>query len=147
VIFMAVPHRGSDTSLAVVGRLGARLAGVPAAFTGVYARLDRENPGALTPGFREALRRGRLTSIDTLSPRHPMLPLLNAKPFAPWVTVHSIIGDRGRPGPLADGSDGVVPYTSSHLPAAASEVVVPAGHRVYADPDAVAEVRRILTLP
>jgi pimeloyl-ACP methyl ester carboxylesterase len=146
VIFVAVPHRGSGTSLTLVGRLGARLAGVPAAFTGVYARLDRENPGALTPGFRAALRRG-LTSIDTLSPRHPILPLLDAKPFAPWVTVHSIIGDRGKPGPLADGSDGVVPYSSSHLDAAASELVVPAGHRAYANPAAVSEVKRILALP
>jgi len=147
VIFMAVPHRGSDTSLAFVGRLGARLAAVPASFTGVYARLDRENPGALTPTFRDALTHGRLTSIDTLSPRHPMLPMLNAKPIAPWVTVHSIIGDRGKPGPLADGSDGVVPYTSSHLDAVASELVVPEGHRVYANPAAVAELRRILALP
>ena len=62
-------------------------------------------------------------------------------------SVREFIGDRGKPGPLRDGSDGVVPYASSHLDAAASELVVPAGHRVYANPAAVSEVKRILALP
>jgi hypothetical protein len=140
VIFVAVPHRGSDMARGLLGRLGDALAGVPPEFAGLYARLDRDNPGALAPAFRP-LARGALSSIDTLSPRHPLLPVLDALPVAPWVTVHSIIGDR------AGGSDGVVPYTSSHLPGAASELVVPAGHAAYEHPAAMADIRRILALP
>jgi len=69
---------------------------------------------------------------------------MNEEPFASWVTVHSIIGDRGRDGPLAKSSDGVVPYPSSHLDAAVSELVVPIGHGAYEHPRAIAEILRIL---
>ncbi len=58
---------------------------------------------------------------------------------------HSIIGDReqaDRPG----GSDGVVPYASSHLDGAASEVIVKSGHSVHRSPAAMKEVLRILLL-
>jgi pimeloyl-ACP methyl ester carboxylesterase len=145
VIFIATPHRGSDVSRGIVGRVGDSLTGLPKDFTTLYARLHRDNPEALQPAFREALSRGKLTSIDTLSPQHPLLATLNALPFASWVTTHSIIGNRGRKGPLERSSDGVVPYTSSHLDAAVSEVVVPTDHGAYKDPRAVAEILRILT--
>lgn len=144
VIFIAVPHRGSDMATSFVGRIGDILARLPRKFTGLHARLHRDNPNAMQPAFRGALPRGQLTSIDTLSPHHPILRVMNEKPFAPWVTVHSIIGDRGRNGPLAQSSDGVVPYASSHLDAAASELVVPTGHGAYEHPRAVAEILRIL---
>ncbi len=147
MIFVAVPHRGSELSRGIFGRLADALAGVPPEFTGLYARLDRENPHALASAFERALARGELTSIDTLSPRHPLLPVLDALSIAPWVTVHSIIGDRGEPESPAESSDGVVPYASSHLDAAASELLVPTGHRAFDHPDAVAEIERILALP
>ena len=144
VIFIAVPHRGSDMSRGIVGRIGDTLAGLPPEFTALYARLNRDNPEALQPAFRDALSRGTLTSIDTLSPWHPLLQTLNSLTFKPWVTMHSIIGNRGSKGPLERSSDGVVPYTSSHLEAAVSEVVVPTDHGAYKDPRAVAEILRIL---
>src|SRR5438874_4317808 len=43
-------------------------------------------------------------------------------------------------------SDGVVPYSSSHLAGASSEVIVPAGHRTYENREAIEEVKRILSL-
>ena len=61
----------------------------------------------------------------------------------PVVPTHSILGDRGGGG-LANSSDGVVPYSSTHFPAAESEVVVPTGHGGFTHPDAVAELKRIL---
>lgn len=76
-----------------------------------------------------------------------MLELLNALPVAPWVAVHSIIGDRGESGPMVESSDGVVAYASGHLAGAASELVVPAGHRAFEDPAARSEIQRILALP
>ncbi len=63
------------------------------------------------------------------------------------VPVHSIIGNRGKDNqPLEETSDGVVPYWSSHLDAAESEIIVPTGHDAFNDPTAVAELQRILKL-
>jgi hypothetical protein len=60
---------------------------------------------------------------------------------------HSIIGNRGKSGLLANSSDGFVPYQSSHLDEAASEMVVPAGHGAFRHPAAIAEIKRLLNLP
>ena len=46
----------------------------------------------------------------------------------------------------AQGSDGVVPYTSVRLEGAASELIVPADHAATAHPFTVLEVKRILHL-
>ena len=46
--------------------------------------------------------------------------------------------------PTEQGSDGVVPYWSSHLAGAQSELIVRSGHEVIDNPDAMREVIRIL---
>lgn len=136
VIFIATPHRGSRFSLNPIGRLGDLLTSVPTPFVDLYRRLHAENPDALHPFFKSILPRGRLSSIDTLSPRHPTLPVLVDLPMAPRVTLHSIIGER----------DLIVPYPSSHLDNAASELHVPAGHGAFKASEAKEEVLRILRL-
>lgn len=147
VILIATPHRGSNMSRSLIGRIGDKLTGLPISFTGLYARLHRENPHVLRPEFRDALSKGKLTSIDTLSPEHPMLDTLLTLPISPKVEIHSIIGNRGKAGPLEESSDGVVPYSSSHLDYARSELIVPTGHGAMKSPLAVREVLRILTAP
>jgi hypothetical protein len=59
---------------------------------------------------------------------------------------HSIIGNRGRPGPLAESGDGIVPYWSSHMAKAQSEVIVPGPHGLVNFPQTIAELKRILRL-
>ncbi len=147
VIFVCVPHRGSPVSAGLAGRIGTSLSALPDELTSLWGRLIRDNPEATTEAFRQTVGRGRLTSIQTLSPKHPVLPVLNALPVAPWVTTHSIIGNRGRPGLLETSSDGVVPYSSSHWPSAVSEKIVPAGHSAARNPEAIKEMKRILILP
>ena len=62
------------------------------------------------------------------------------------VRLHSILGDRARRGPLNRSSDGVVPYASSHLPQAESEVIVPASQTgTLKRPETIAKLVRILT--
>ena len=59
------------------------------------------------------------------------------------VGYHSVIGDvhkAGAPG----GSDGVVPYSSSHLDRVESELIVKSGHSAQKVPLAIQEIRRIL---
>jgi len=93
------------------------------------------------------IAKGRHNSVHALSPRHPTLQILSGLPIRTHIHTHSVIGNRGRPGPLAESSDGIVPYWSSHLPQAESELVVPADHSAYQNPAAVAEIKRILRPP
>jgi hypothetical protein len=81
-------------------------------------------------------------SVQGLSPKSPVLLSLNTLPIQ--VPFYSIIGNRGRPGPLAQSSDGIVAYWSSHLPGAQAEVIVPYGHVCLGEPLTINEVNRIL---
>jgi hypothetical protein len=55
------------------------------------------------------------------------------------------MGDRGK-GDAPNSSDGVVPYWSSHMDGAKSELIVPSAHSAHQNPQAIQEVRRILML-
>ena len=68
---------------------------------------------------------------------------MNTIPMTQAVRYNTIIGDRGR-GDSPNSSDGVVPYWSSHMNGAQSEHIVPSGHGAHQDPQAIAEVLRIL---
>jgi hypothetical protein len=68
---------------------------------------------------------------------------MNTIPMAPGVPYNTIIGDRGR-GDSPNSSDRVVPCWSSHMNGAQSEHIVPSGHGAHQDPQAIAEVLRIL---
>ncbi len=146
IIYVGVPHRGSNFADNPVGRLGRLLTSVPQPFQDFYTRVSAANPGAFKPAYAE-LGSGKLNSVSALSPRQPTLRILADLPYAQTVKKHSIIGNRGKSGPLMNSSDGVVPYTSSHLNEAASELVVPAGHGVFHHPAAIVEIKRLLNLP
>lgn len=137
-VFMFTPHRGSRLADNRLGAWGARLIRLPDTLIGQLARY--------TSSGSEDLDARRLpTSISGLSPRSPFLRTLDRT--QPSVPTHSIIGDRGsRRGSRWAGSDGVVTYASAHLESAESEVVVPTGHGGFANPLAIAELRRILDL-
>ena len=139
VVFLATPHRGSELSRGVVGRIGAGLISEPDHISDLLARLIKDNPDAF-----DSRRFRRLpTTIETLEPDGDvLLALLEMKP-GPGVTFHSIIG-ANRPGGVANSTDGVVPYRSAHFEAAASERVVRSDHGVQKTREAILEVRRIL---
>lgn len=82
-------------------------------------------------------------SIDTLAPNDAFMKAMNELALAKGIPYHSIIGDRGR-GDTPNSSDGVVPYWSPHLDGAESEKIVPSGHTAHRDPEAIAEIVRIL---
>ena len=73
---------------------------------------------------------------------------INKIPITPGIPYHVISGDRGKGGnkdhtkPVM--TDGVVPYWSSHLDGAVSELVVPSTHGAHQNPQGIAEVKRIL---
>jgi len=144
VVFIAVPHRGSLLAERFAGRIGRMLIAVPATVL-TPVRLFREQAGAaLAPDVLEALQEAP-TSIKGLSPQNPMIQVLAEIDIDRGVPFHSIIGDRGLGGG-EQSSDGVVPYTSSHLEGAESELIVPSDHAATAHPLTVLEVKRILHL-
>ena len=85
----------------------------------------------------------RSNSVDSPSPRSRFLSAMNTIPMTPGVPYNTIIGDRGR-GDSPNSSDGVVPYWSSHMDGAESEHIFPSGHGAHQNPQAIAEVLRIL---
>ena len=145
VIFVAVPHLGSSFADNLIGRLGRLSTAPPRAFQSFYERISVSNPGVFTPEY-EALGQGRLDSVSSLSPTQPTLRILAKLPVSQSVKVHSIIGNRGKHGPVENSSDGIVPYSSSHIEGADSELIVPAGHGAFRHPAAMAEIVRILKL-
>jgi pimeloyl-ACP methyl ester carboxylesterase len=138
VVFLAVPHRGSDLTRGVVGRVSSNLIAADDHVSNLLNGLVRDNPDAFPRRFRKVP-----TSIETLDPDSPYLKgLLSMKP-APKVIFHSIIGYE-RPEGKENTTDGVVPYKSSHFEGAASELLVQSHHGVQANPYAIMEVHRIL---
>jgi pimeloyl-ACP methyl ester carboxylesterase len=138
VVFICTPHRGSKMASGGIGSLAISLISLPADLT---TTMKSEIP-------EETLRKinnGRLpNSVSNLKPNAPYLQVLNKESIQ--VPYNSIIGNRGRPGPLADSSDGVVPYWSSHLDGAQSECIVPGPHGSCQLPQTIAELDRILRL-
>jgi pimeloyl-ACP methyl ester carboxylesterase len=138
VVFICTPHRGSKMASGGIGELGIKLISLP---VDLETTMKSEIP-------EETLRKinnGRLpNSVSNLKPTAPYLAVMNKQSIhAPY---HSIIGNRGKPGPLADSSDGVVPYWSSHLDGAKSECIVPGPHGSCELPQTIAELDRILRL-
>jgi hypothetical protein len=84
-------------------------------------------------------------SVDTLAPNNRFVKAINTIPITPDIPYHTIMGDRGK-GDAPNSSDGVVPYWSSHMDGATSELIVPSAHPAHQNPQAIEEVRRILVL-
>jgi hypothetical protein len=84
-------------------------------------------------------------SVDTLAPNNRFVVAINKVPITPGIPYYTILGDRGR-GDSPNSSDGVVPYWSSHLDGARSEFIAPCNHSSPLNPEAIAEVHRILKL-
>ena len=144
VIFASASLRGSDFATGFFGRLGNRLIGSPADLAGI----GQEAAQLAKP----AADGGRITrmpnSVDALDPNNRFLIAINKIPTVPGVPFHSIIADRGRGGNLDRtppvSTDGIVPYWSSHIEGAQSELIVPSDHWSNHHPKAIEEVRRIL---
>lgn len=149
VITIATPHKGSKFSNQTTQWLASKLIRdsvlrLPLMLARSQEQLHRDNPGA----FPDKSLLNIETSIDSLSPETPILPVMYTSHRPPWVKYHCIVGQvpaHGLYGVLAAGGDGVVEVESARMPNAESELVVPADHTtVHQHPLAVLEVRRIL---
>jgi pimeloyl-ACP methyl ester carboxylesterase len=135
IVFICVPHRGSDLAINWIGSFGIGLISLPGkVLNGAVNAVTLEKDVGI---------KHMPTGINGLSPRSPVLLGLDTLPIhAPY---HSIVGDRGR-GDTPNSSDGVVAYWSSHMTGAKSELIVPGPHGSFALPQTVSELKRILLL-
>jgi pimeloyl-ACP methyl ester carboxylesterase len=141
VIFLSAPHRGSDLAKNWIGRFGSMLVRTPVRMLTIGRTISE----AMTPDPAALHLKRFPNSVDTLAPNNRFVVAINKIPIAPGIPYHSIVGDRGR-GDTPNSSDSVVAYWSSHLDGAASERIVPSNHSTPVNPEAIAEVNRILKL-
>src|SRR5436305_8254264 len=105
VVFICTPHRGSKMASGGIGAFAIKLISLP---VDLVTTIKSEIP-------EETLRKinnGRLpNSVSNLAPNAPSLAVLNHQLIdAPY---HSIIGNRGKPAPLADSTAAGLPYCRS----------------------------------
>jgi pimeloyl-ACP methyl ester carboxylesterase len=142
LVFMAVPHRGAPYVEGFIGLLGSALIFEDDDVAKFKSEVLEQFGSQVRPEVREHIDENT-TSVDSMNPANLYRNLLLKLPIR--VPFHSIIGDR-------DGSqtnpetDGIVPYTSSHLEGAESEVIIKSGHHVTDTPECAQELRRILFL-
>ena len=136
VVFICTPHRGSF----VAGR--RLIANVvrwfvnPSPLAGGMAADRARNPGvAVSPLIT--------TAVDNMSPRSPFIRSIQEISIVDSVKVNSIIAVDGD-GPIEQGDDGVVKYSSAHIEPVESELVAKSSHSTQGNPHTIEEVRRIL---
>jgi pimeloyl-ACP methyl ester carboxylesterase len=138
VVFICTPHRGSKLAISPIAEFGMRFITLP-------SNLASAIKNQVGPELAEVRGLQDRPNVATgLSPDNPTLRTMDTVQVqAPY---HSIIGNRGVPGPLIDSSDGIVPYWSSHMNRALSECIVPGPHGLVDYPQNIAEMKRILRL-
>jgi pimeloyl-ACP methyl ester carboxylesterase len=138
-IFISTPHRGSKLATGWIGRIGSALVRTPREFVSMYASTK---PLLIADPAARTLNR-MPNSVDTLEPNDRFVQSVDKLPITSGIPYHSIIGDRGR-GDTPNSSDGIVPYWSSHLDGAKSELIVHSDHGAQYNQEAIREVERIL---
>lgn len=146
VVFCSTPHRGSE----VAAKPGAKLVGdliqVPRQLAEATREIVKQSQGVLTPLGLELAKMP--TSVDQLRPSSSVTAEFLNKPLNPNVKFHSVIGRKNPRTPVERSSDGVVPYTSSHIEGVVSEAIVDnSPHGVHREEAGIAEILRILKLP
>lgn len=146
-IFLSSPHRGTPFANRWFTKMARRIIQLPVAFVGAigdalegkeddYAEvlMTQIKNGAIQNGPSDLSQNSRFTKLTK-----DVMPISTMK-------YHSIIGNNSNSTDPNIMTDGVVPYTSSHLDGAVSEKIIKGGHSIQETPEAVLELRRILRL-
>jgi pimeloyl-ACP methyl ester carboxylesterase len=144
LITIGTPHRGSKFANEYTRFLAQKFIKLPSRVLWVTQQLRMQNPGF----FRDTDLMTISTSIDSLAPNSPILPVMLDAPKSSGTLYHNVVGvvedDSWLSRWSAEG-DGVVSYASATRPDFTSEVVVDADHTsVHAHPRSILEVRRVL---
>ena len=144
VITIATPFHGSDYSNSVTQWLSTKVIRLPKMFTNVLGEISLTDNSSLANNSLLKIE----TSIESLSPKNPLFPVLLSSETPPDVRFNNIIGLEHRTGIakyLQRPGDGIVDYESAKIDGVQSEIEVPAAHgNVHTHPRSIMEVRRIL---
>ncbi|MBE1161439.1 esterase/lipase family protein [Dyella acidiphila] len=142
-VFLAAPHRGTPVARWKLARWFGGLIRLPLTLLEEAKNIaDAAQGKSGVPTTPTQLP----NSIDNLSDTDPFIKASSTLPISSNVHYHTIVGVYKPKGALPDSDDGVVPYASSHLEGADSELAVPSWHDVQETPQAIIELRRILRL-
>jgi pimeloyl-ACP methyl ester carboxylesterase len=136
VVFICTPQRGSFVAASTVIEDAVRWLLNPPRLETNLALDIAANPGAVRSAFVPS-------AVDNMSPSSNFIRGLEGIPVTPSVTVNSIIAV-DTDGPVEQGNDGVVQYSSAHIEPVESELVVRSPHSAEGNPHTIEEVRRIL---
>lgn len=145
IVFLGTPHHGSGFAHSFVGGLGSTVSRRPVAMKSLMIRVTTDNPECMTDEMKGILTRGGPTSVQGLSPDHPLIGAFASIPLAPNIPFHTIIGS-GSGNSSDEISDGIVTYASAHVEGAESEFVLPVRHTRYDEPEVIATIEGILRL-
>ncbi|MGV7228475.1 MAG: alpha/beta fold hydrolase [Nitrospirales bacterium] len=141
LVFIATPQHGSYVSGSWAAHQIAKFVKLPGRLVSGLADVMTKNYDKL----KFKLKGARFGSVYAMVPGSPLMTSLAPLPLAPGVSGHSIIAVKDE-GPLEEGTDGVVKYTSAHLDGIDSEFIVRSGHSCQSNTHTIQEVRRILLL-
>lgn len=136
VIFCSVPFDGSTFAASWVARIGKLLVAPSHSFSDFFESLEKKNPGIWQPAYSN-LPGSSVTSIVSLAPKQRSMEIFKDLPVVRGTASHVIKGSR----------DFFVSPSSSEVPGAESTLTVPSGHGSFHHPKAIAEIKRILSLP
>ena len=140
LIFVCTPHYGAPITYRCLAQLYSLLSREVDELNHAMAEAIRKNGrGVLAAGVEVR----RFYGVGGLRPTNPILEAESALPIDPSVSYHSIIPQLGI-GPWLLQTDGVVPYWSSHIDGALSELIFRGFHTTQDEPPSTAEIRRIL---
>lgn len=141
VVFIATPHGGSKIADGWIGETVSRLIRAPLQVVQLVTSVATLDPKLLNPQRVEMKNLGT-GSVKGLSTTHPLLKAMASLPLK--APCDSIIAVKDKRVALLDSSDGVVPYSSSHIKGVESEVTVISGHSCTANPETVKAVTKLV---
>ncbi len=139
-IFISTPHKGAETATWVSSQLMGELVISPGSYYQEYKKTIMYI-STFTREYNDRVIYGN--SVDNLNPKSPFTKLVSNLPYSKKVKINSIIGDENEAGNIG-GSDGIVPYASSHLNNSETETIIKSDHHSIYKPACAKEIYRLL---
>ncbi len=148
VFFLDTPHHGAEMAETWYSRLASAWIRLPSIFSDLNRRVFKNlSYDLVTPQMKGYLKNDGPTSVDVLSPQHPLLKEIAKLPYQK--PIYSIIGSTSTPfcyneKSCAQLNDSVVPFFSAHQSQAQEQIIVLSEHNSYQSPDAIAFILKKL---
>jgi hypothetical protein len=143
VVFIAVPHKGSEVVEWSPLRSIFKLIQPTVVVRSLLKEMTSVARYAINPELQRFKHLGT-RSTENLSPHHPLLATIRSRPIL--VPYHNIIAEFAPMSKKGQSSDGVVPYESAYIEGAVSTSTVKAFHSCTKNPEVCTEITRILRL-